>query len=88
MVQIIHSGTLYGAGRLSADDRYEVFAFNLSQHGRDPCRDLRTLHAVNNRDPYGIFAFNNKMYVLDVAQNAIYTYQLGEKKVGFGRIIL
>ena len=84
----IHLGTIYIGGRLSPDDPYEIFAFNLSTHGRDPCRDIRSLHGSNNRDPEGMTTHNNKLYVFDQGTRGIYVYQLGEKRVGFGRIIL
>ena len=86
--KVIVSGVLYGVGRLSPEDRYDIFAYSLTQHGRDPCRDLRNLHLANNRDPMGILAVNNRIYVLDKTQRAVYAYQLGDKRVGFGRIIL
>ena len=79
---------IYLLGALSSDDPWEVFAFNVSGHARDSCRDIRSLHISNNREPYFLTVYDSKMYVADDDHEAVFVYQLGEKKVGFGRIIL
>ena len=84
----IYSGVIYTIGRLSSNDRWDIFAINRSTHGRDPCRDIRTLHINNNRDPHYLCIVNDKIYVVDRDEKAIFVYQFGEKRVGFGRIIL
>ena len=84
----VASGIIYVIGRLSSDDRWDVFAVNLNTHGRDPCRDIRTLHINNNRNPIYLMLQSNRFYVIDHTHNAVFAYQHGDKKVGYGRIIL
>ena len=86
--RFVYSGVIYTIGRLSSNDRWDIFAVNRSTHGRDPCRDIRTLHINNNRDPQYLCIVNDKIYVADEDEKAIFVYQFGEKRVGFGRIIL
>ena len=85
---IVASGIIYFIGRLSDEDRYDVFAVNLNTHGRDPCRDIRTLHIQNNRNPRYLMLQSNRFYIIDDTHRAVFAYQHGDKKVGFGRIIL
>ena len=85
---IVGSSTVYASGQFSSDDPYELFAFNASTHGRDSCRDLRSLHDAGNRNISGMAITNSKLYVYDRSRKAIFAYELGTKKVGFGRIII
>ena len=58
----------------TVDDK--IYAYWMSDKGRDPDRDFDTLKGAGNDDPAGIWSDGETMWVLDSADKKIYSYSM------------
>ena len=66
------------------DKNAKIYAYKMSDKGRDSGKDFSTLEIAENNNPWGIWSNGTTMWVTDSDDDKIYAYNLGDTKQEFG----
>ena len=66
------------------DKNAKIYAYKMSDKGRDSGKDFSTLEIAENNNPWGIWSNGTTMWVADSDDDKIYAYNLGDTKQEFG----